>query len=95
MQTHQSISYRDLAQPAEIRNNKCARACHMQEHLALPDAAASTLCPSQLPALAEMSAKRTCGFCKLVFPLLPLPATKSRFALLETEIRCEAAGCPS
>lgn len=57
MQTHQSISYRDVAQQAEIRNNKCARACHMQEHLALPDTAASTPYPSQLPALVR-------GVCK-------------------------------
>lgn len=94
VQTHHCISYRDLAQRAEIRNNKCARTCHLQEHLALPDAAASTLYPSQLPALLlEVFAKRTCGFCKLVFPLFPLPATKSSFAL--SERRWEAADCPS
>lgn len=43
VQTHQCFPYGDLAQRVEIRNNKCVRACHLQEHLALPATAASTL----------------------------------------------------
>lgn len=95
VQTHPCFPYRDLAQRAEIRNNKCARACHLQEHLALPATAASTLPITADSPLIEAFARGIRGFCKLVFPLFPLPATESHFALLETERRGEVAVCPS
>lgn len=55
LQTHQCFPHRDLAQRVEIRNNKCAGACHLQEHLALPATAANTL-----PITADSS----WGVCK-------------------------------
>lgn len=95
VQTHQCFPYRDLAQRVEIRNNKCAGACHSQEHLAWPATAASTLPITADSPVAEVFAKGTCGFCKLVFPLFPFPATKSCFALLDTERKGEVGVCPS
>lgn len=67
MQAHQCFPYRDLAQQVEIRNNKCAGACHLQEHLALPTTAASTLPITADSPLAEVFATGTCGICKLYF----------------------------
>lgn len=83
VQTHHCFPYRDLAQQAEMRN-KYARACHLQEHLALPATITSILPIAADSPLVEAFARGTHGFCKLRFPFFPLPATKSCFALLET-----------
>lgn len=62
VQAHQYVPYRDLDQSIEIRNNNCAGACHLQEHLALPATAASTLPITADSPLAEVFAGGTHGF---------------------------------
>lgn len=76
VQTHQCFPYRDLFQQAEIRNNKCAGACHLQEHLALPAAAAGIL---HITADSPL-ARGTSGFSKLVSSL-PLSCHQIIFCL--------------